>query len=304
MSESIVHALPGNALMETMARVPLMSQGPVKATCWNLKQLLISSAFYKVRMDSGWGPEIRISRVASSKYMIDRALHLVEMFLHQQACESARIELEALEDGDKPSASHDAPYFKYAQFRAGGAQVPAEPMQQDLYLDLLDPKDGSERLREAWWAVARSIFDGTPVPASVRILALGARRHGGRSAYSQIRALVWTGSQCGYLICSMDPAYMDVSMSIHGGLSEEWMRTSLTSFLGNAKRDGTFNELLHDFPCMLESPELGSSTWSDVWEFDQDMNEDGIDEEAQEGYLDTIFGVEKRADQKSWSFGD
>ena len=221
--------------------------------------------------------------------------------------------MEALEQGDKPSHSSDSPYFKFAWLRVGGEQVPSIPMGRDLYLDSIDPKDASVRLREAWWAIARNLFDGTPLPPSVRILALGDRRHGGPPVltdqcsylglrYAVFTAFVWTGSQCGCVFCGMGPSYLDCSIRISGGMSEDWMRSLLTAFLRKVDQRGTFGDvrsLLHNFAWKM--PEEGS--WHDSWEFNQDAF-DALEDVDGDNYFNSIFDVERRREQKSWSFGD
>jgi len=100
----------------------------------------------------------------------------------------------------------------------------------------------------------------------------------------------------------MGPSYLDCSIRISGGMSEDWMRSLLTAFLRKVDRQGTFSTvrtLLANFAWKM--PEEAS--WHDSWEFNQDAF-DALEDVDGDNYFNSIFDVERRREQKSWSFGD
>ena len=299
---SLTHKLSGSALLEALVRVPLATHANVQACCRDLHGLLSSEAFARRRAASGFGPELHV-RPLQGAVLAKHILALLKEFLDPTpGFESLRFESTKLESGDKPSHSFEKPYYRFVQLRVGGTQVPQKPMNRELYLDGLDPKGSTPRLRDAWWAVARSIFDGTPVPPSVRILMLGVRRHGGRSAYALNLALVWTGSEGGFVQCSMDPTYLDCGVRVCGGLSKEKLEAALKGLQASSHQ--TFDDCFDAFSEAAD--ELGKvAGWQEEWQYQFDDSDDDGEEDNQNGDEDRMQSTFAApcAKDRTWCFG-
>ena len=210
---SLDQELSTSALIEILVRVPF--DAPVPAVSRAFRTIWTSEAFLEARR--AFGIQLQLSRPRNSKDLLLTARRVVQRFRCRNWPGSVRVEFRQLEEGEKPSMSFKDPYFKFLQLRDGGVQIPAEPMEEDLYLNGLDPVGGGP-VRTAWWAAVRSVLDGTVIPSDARILLLGDRRMGGRSAYSFVLALVWTGKDYGVVKCHLDPTYLSCSMVACGGI--------------------------------------------------------------------------------------
>ena len=277
---SLDQKLSTSALIEILLRVPL--DVPVPAVSRTFHAIWTSEAFLQARR--AFGTELQLLRPRNSKDLLLAMRRVVQRFRCRTCPGSVRVEFRHREKGEKPSMSFDDPYFRFLQLRDGGVQIPAEPMEEDLYLNGLDPVGGGP-VRTAWWAVVRSVLDGTAIPSNARILLLGDRRMGGRSAYSLIMALVWTGKDYGIVKCHLDPAYLDCTMEAWGGIQAQPVAAALEK-LEKSKGMKSFKDFAGKLEDAINTMTKGA-TWTDEWSYptlgdDSDDEPDEFDEEKAE----------------------
>jgi len=234
-----------------------------------------------------------VDQAASGAAMAQKVLEWAETFPNLPAdSASMRVELQALEGGDKPhwesTEGGRSNYFKFAQLQIGAQAVPG--LRENIFVEKLDPKGAPARLREAWWTVARSIFQGSGLPPAMRVLALCERREGGRSAFVDFVALVWTGVECKVVACTAAPTYTEVYVQVQGNLSQTWMRDALSTLVRNARAQAgglKFNDLIANFRSVLCADDNGhlhspptlarARSWKENWEFDVEVLEEAED---------------------------
>jgi len=270
----------GSISVEILVRVPL--DAPVPAVSRTFHAIWTSEAFLRARRAL-----LHLLR-PNSKDLLLATRRLVQRFRRGKCPGSVRVEFRELEEGDKPSMSFDDPYFRFLQLRDGGVQIPAEPMEEDLYLNGLDPVGGGP-VRNAWWAAVRSVLDGTAIPSDARILLLGDRRMGGRSAYSLIMALVWTGKDYGVLKCHLDPAYLDCAMVAWWGIQAGPVDAALDK-LEKSEGMKSFNDFEGEFEDAINTMTKGA-TWTDEWSYPNELDDDDDDGEFDEEKAEGTFQV-------------
>ena len=302
--------LSGSALVEVLVRVPLASHAQARACCRDFLAILTSETFARNRVVSGYGPEVCICH-SSSSGVFKGALRLLKAFLEPRpGIENIRFETEGVHKGEK--------VYKFAQLRVGGPQVPPGPMGRKLRLERVDPRGASRCLRDAYWAVMRSVYDGSPIPPAARILVIGNREEASDGQSSMALAVVWTGSEGGVVKSSYASEWPDCSITACGGVPERDMRTALASILQPAmKKLRSFGELLHAFEDGLNSMEE-SSSWQDEWDYDiygdgeDDRQDESGEESAEMSEEDSIdpedlelftFDAPARTDD-TWHFGE
>mmetsp|Transcript_3119 Transcript_3119/g.7253 ORF Transcript_3119/g.7253 Transcript_3119/m.7253 type:complete len:295 (-) Transcript_3119:128-1012(-) len=274
----------------------------------SLRSLKCTSKALKAISESDWLLEVRRSCVVvvkptTGKDLAKAAGRLVDGFLKPDSfpMDSVRLEWEKLEKGDKKSTSFDSPYYRFLQLRVGGIQGYPEPFEQDLYINGLDPKeDGPARkTRKAWWASVRSVLDGLPIPPNARILLLGDRRLGGRSAYSFVMAMVWTGSDYGVLKLHMDPTYLAGDMICAGGIKENIATSALSVLLERSAKVNSFHELAEEFETAADKM-AEHQAWDDQWTYPP-MEDDRFYQDVET--LESHFSVTEKPDLGPWCFG-
>ncbi|CAK9014494.1 unnamed protein product [Durusdinium trenchii] len=299
---SLDQKLPAGSLVEILSHLPVTSQPPMRSTSQAFKGIMTSPLFRQVRPK-----EVLVVKPKTAKKMVNVASNLINGFMTPDSLpvvDSIRLEWEKTEVGDKKSMSFKNPFYKFLQLRVGGQQANAEPFEEELYLNGLDPKGAEPALRKAWWASVRSVLDGLPIPESARILLLGDRRLGGRNAYSLVMALVWTGSDYGVLKCNLDPAYLDCNMHCSGGIKENTVTAALGVLLKRAHKINTFKTFAAAFETALNKM-IDDHAWGDEWVYpplDGEPDEDPdvyFDEDTMDGYFKTF----DQPDLGSWCFG-
>ena len=278
---SLDQELSTSALIEILVRVPF--DAPVPAVSRAFRTIWTSEAFLEARR--AFGIELQLLRPRNSKDLLLTARRVVQRFRCRNWPGSVRVEFRLLEEGEKPSMSFKDPYFKFLQLRDGGVQIPAEPMEEDLYLNGLDPVGGGP-VRTAWWAAVRSVLDGTAIPSDARILLLGDRRMGGRSAYSFVLALVWTGKDYGVVKCHLDPTYLSCSMVACGGIQAGPASAALEK-LEKSNGMKSFKDFAGKFEDAINTMTKGA-TWTDQWSY---PTSDDDDDEFDDQKLEEIFRV-------------
>ena len=287
---SLDQKMATSALIEILVRVPL--DVPVPAVSRTFHKIWTSDAFLQARR--AFGTELKRLTPDNSKDLLLAMRRLVQRFRRGKCAGSVRVEFRQLEEGDKPSMSFDDPYFRFLQLRDGGVQIPAEPMEEELYLNGLDPVGGGA-VRNAWWAAVRSVLDGTAIPSDAQILLLGDRRMGGRSAYSLIMGLVWTGKDYGVLKCHLDPAYLDCNMEACGGIQAGPVAAALEKLEESDMK--SFNDFAGEFEDAINTV-TEVATWTDEWSYPilpDDSDDDELDEFDEEK-VEKIFQVKEAPD--------
>jgi hypothetical protein len=329
MRRSLVDVLEGKALIKVLAPVSLAWRVQLAVVCKEFFRILRTGELRIERAASGWGPEKLVCRTDSSAAMVDIVLRWLYTFpdvteeLGGYSFENQRVEMEVGEPGDGPF-DHDPLFFKFAQIRVPGPQVPAFPIL-GCSLDDLDPKDASARLRDAWWVVARSIFAGTPLPDAMTCLALVQHRDSEdpdqpgtrhprswwvdqgyeppRPESDSFMALIWTGRQYGLLSCQ-DTHYSPTpycTINVWGGVSADWVQGHLLNTLvGGALLTSTFTGLCKVFESLLD--EEIPSTWNESWRFAQGTDwEHWPDVHSEDLSSEDIVGNMSQGQRTAWA---
>ena len=308
---SLLGTLSGSGLVEVLARVPLASHNEVQACCQDFRAILRSSMFLQHRTVGGYGPEIYTAR-CSEAGIVRGALHLLTAFMEPlPGIENVCFERDGVHQGER--------FYHFVQLRVGGPQVPPSPFNRHLYLDRVDPIGASRRLRDAYWAVVRSVFDGSPIPLAARIFILGKKEEADQedgNSSAMALAVVWTGSEGGVVKTAYDSSWPDCGISACGGVSKNDMQSALASLqqLAPGKRP-SFTALLEAFEKSLNAMEEGAG-WQEEWDYDEsewhrEYHESGeesgeiSDEEDVEpdDVQQSTFDAPARADA-TWHFGE
>ena len=285
------------ALSVQIVSLPMDSQKPMKSTSKGFKEMQSDS--HQIR--KSYPKELLVVKPQSGEAMAKLSGRLINAFMDPASMpidSSIRLELEEIETGDKRSMSFEKPYYKFMQLRMGGKQTSTEDFE-DIHFNGLDPKEAGV-LRKAWWAAVRSVLDGLPIPDSARILLLGVRRFGGRSAFSYVMALVWTGKDYGVLKCHMDPTYLDCNMVCSGGVKEEVVTKALNGL--KESKTKSFNDFAEAFETAVNEI-MDSQEWEDQWSYPPMDVEDTDAYYQNEDILESYFHAFEQPDLGSWCFG-
>lgn len=288
-------------LPHVLVKVPLECYPEVVAVCRAALHIFSSKEFRIERACTGWGPETLIFNAASSAPMVHRVLHWLATFPNVSFPENQRIQMEwALEESDIVDIWKRPP-FRFAQLRVGGSQAEAskwhdklphaEHRMRGFEIDRLDPVTASPRLRDAWWSVARSIFDGTPLHTSLTTVSVFSsfdsdkvdpslyesedlrRGKPHKLACACFAAVVWDGQRYGLLMCD----YVDFqplpycSIKAWGGIPGQWLHHAMMSTITeHVDRAHTFASVCAGFQAL--SRQSIQSEWHDRWTFAQDTD--------------------------------
>jgi hypothetical protein len=215
-------------------------------------------------------------------------------------------ELIVMEDDECGWDGPGPHFYKFAQIRFGGPQVPQRPigMFKNLYIDSVGPIDAPSRVQDAWWTVVRSIFDGAPLPDALTVLSLFERnpacREQGMVASDTFQALVWNGFAYGLIeaeTVSLWPV-PHFHVKVWREVSADWVQNIfLPTLLGEATNpDANFTALQltwqlacdsHQGPDGLFHRGIPSQTF-DSWTFAQGTEWEDWHEEERD---DVIHGV-------------
>lgn len=228
--------------------------------------------------------------------LVEVLLQWIKAFPEGSTAHSRRIEMQAMENGDKPHWSYQhcgfSNYFKFAQLTGSVDSVPpvsayVEMVDAEipLFMSRLDPHGASARTSQAWWKVARAVLNGRPAPIGTQILVVCEQRDGGQSAYGELVALAWTPRACQVVSCHLDHVNLRCFLQVRGDLPPKWITGALTGLLHWARESEaagqrcTFGEFVLEFKAVLMGRDTGNcnrpvleqpeDTWEESWAFDQ-----------------------------------
>jgi len=289
MAASSLKVLP-----HVLVRVPLACYPKVMAVCRRALEIIRSKENCIERVMSCWGAETLVLHAASSAAMVDPVLRWLASFPHMSFPENQRIQMECVKEESDILDILNRPPFKFAQLRISGPELESSKWQDKLpprnfQIDTLDPINASPRLRDAWWSVARSIFEGTPLPASLTTLSFFSSfdsdnidpslydshdlRRGlpHKLSCAWFATVIWNGETCGLLTCDFVDfhPFPHCNIKVWGGVSSQWLHDAMMVTITNhVHRAHTFTSVCAGFQA-LSQQEI-QSTWRDTWTFAKD----------------------------------
>jgi len=292
MSASSPSLTSATLLSKVLARVPSVSHPILVAVCKTIKDEMGSLEFRNKRIASGWGPDVFVSQLKSTRELVGRLQQWATTFPDIRGVENMWLATDQVHEFNDGGREGENRVRQIAQVRIGGPQVPCDSLYEQqfghnefgfkvMHPLRVDPKGASTQLRDLWWIVVRSLMDGTPLPSSMNIVAFIQSenfRYGATSGYDTDRlnvklvVLARAGSEYALLTTCRAHVAFHVQWKIQAwvGVPADWGKS-------------TFMSLCHDFAstrlqsfsdpvdlCKVDSPV--ACNWSDSWTHDLDSD--------------------------------